>query len=44
MGHLIPMNLQFKAEVGDRGVVKRDIVPSSGGRVTEPWRNGWTPT
>lgn len=30
MGHLIPMNLQLNAEVGDKGVVKGDIVPSSG--------------
>ena len=28
MGHLIPMNLQLNAEVGDRGVVKGDIVPA----------------
>lgn len=28
MGHLIPMNLQLNAEVGDKGVVKGDIVPS----------------
>lgn len=30
MGHLIPMNLQLNAEVGDKGAVKGDIVPSSG--------------
>lgn len=30
MGHLIPMNLQLNAEVGDKGTVKGDIVPSSG--------------
>lgn len=29
-GHLIPMNLQLNAEVGDKRVVKGDIVPSSG--------------
>lgn len=28
MGHLIPMNLQLNAEVGDKGVVKGDIVPA----------------
>lgn len=28
MGHLIPMNLQLNAEVGDKGVEKGDIVPA----------------
>lgn len=31
MGHLIPMNLQLNAEVGDKGLVKGHIVPSSEG-------------
>lgn len=37
MGHLIPMNLQLNAEVGDKGVVKGGIVPSSGEE------GGWSP-
>lgn len=37
MGQLIPMNLQLNAEVGDRGVVKGDIVHSSGEE------GGWSP-
>lgn len=40
MGHLIPMNLQLNAEVGDKGVVKGDIVPSSG---EEAGEGGWSP-
>lgn len=37
MGHLIPMNLQLNAEVGDKGVVKGDIVHSS------REEGGWSP-
>lgn len=40
MGHLIPMNLQLNAEVGDKRVVKGDIVPSpleEGGRSPGEW-------
>lgn len=37
MGHLIPMNLQLNAEVGDKGMVKGDIVPSPGEE------GGWSP-
>lgn len=37
MGHLIPMNLQLNAEVGDKGLVKGHIVPSSEGG------GGWSP-